>query len=72
MYDVSNAVFSAWGAEIVDRENVTFPFRYYTWFDYVPEDTVLKLRDATGNPLVGAQVNIYRNETTHSGEEHIN
>jgi hypothetical protein len=55
-------VFSAWDAEIVNRENEQFPLRFCTWFEYQPADTTLLIRGQDGNPLAGAQVKVYAND----------
>jgi hypothetical protein len=61
MYFAPTGGFSLWDKGIIDRENTVFPVRFNTWFDYQPENTVLGIIEADGDPLPQAEVKIYQN-----------
>jgi hypothetical protein len=64
MYNIEDGVFGLWDKEIVDRENSRLPARYNTWFDYQPENTVLKILGQDGQPLSEAEIAVYYHART--------
>lgn len=62
MYYMPTGAFMPWGEEIVDQENESFPFRYHTWHDYHPDNTVLQVVDKSGMPLPLAELRVYSHE----------
>jgi hypothetical protein len=71
MYYMPTGTFSVWDREIVNRESTALPVKYNTWFDYQPENTVLKIIDPDSNPLPYADVSVYLHTRTPRHEQEI-